>query len=185
MITAPILVPTITGQVVDLLQPDPAAVDIRDIAYSLARICRWNGYVKYATYSVAQHSILVSESVPPPLALAGLLHDAAEAYLGDVDSRLKKLLPVYVELERAWALAIGERFGLGVSLADPPPEVLEADARSLATERRDLTRPLARGPAMPPADLAAPYDITLGYLATEFAADAFLNRFDRLTGGRK
>lgn len=172
---------TASGRLIDLANPDPAAVYIGDIAHALARLCRWNGHVTVPIFSVAQHSLMVSEQVPAPLALVGLLHDATEAYLGDVIGPLKKLMPLYLELEKRWALAIGERYGLGVALAELPPEVKEADARSLATERRDI---VARNPAFEQQPMGEPYGFELRYLAVEFAADAFLNRFDRLMGGK-
>jgi uncharacterized protein len=173
---------TATGRLVDIVHPDPAAVDIRDIAHSLSRLCRWGGHVSMPGiphYSVAQHSLMVCQHVPPALELVGLLHDATEAYLGDVIGPLKALLPAYVELESRWALAIGERFGLGKQLAELPAEVKEADRRALATERRDL---IAGSSKLPQE--AEPYAFKLGYLAVEFAQDAFLNRFDRLGGVR-
>jgi hypothetical protein len=170
---------TASGALIDLLTPDPAMVDVRDIAHSLARLCRWNGHVRAPILSVAQHSVMVSEVVPPALALAGLLHDAAEAYLGDVIGPLKPLFPAFVDLERRWALVIGERFGLGTQLADLAPEVVEADARMLATERRDMVAPNKRFTLV-----AVPYDFKIGYMGLEYAEDAFLARFNRLYDGR-
>src|SRR5205085_1920126 len=71
--------------------PSPRDVDIRDIAHGLARINRFNGRIKYDHYSVAQHSVLVSRLLPPPYKLFGLLHDAGEAYLGDLITPVKRL----------------------------------------------------------------------------------------------
>jgi 5'-deoxynucleotidase YfbR-like HD superfamily hydrolase len=73
--------------------------------------------------------------------LAGLLHDATEAYLGDVTTPLKRspAMAPYRELERAWARAIGERFD--VDLVNLPQAVLDADLRALVTEKRDLLEP--------------------------------------------
>jgi uncharacterized protein len=184
----PAHIPTATGRTVDILHPDPSAVEIRDIAHSLARLCRWGGHVlkgeryPFSIFSVAQHSLVVSDRVPPELGMVGLLHDATKAYLGDVIAPLKKMFPAYLALEYEWALAIGERFGLGRQLADIPAEVAEADARSRATERRDLIAP---GAKLVPAPAGEPYPFRLDMIAPEFAEDAFLARFDRLNGGKK
>lgn len=73
----------------DPLHPDPDLIDIRDIAQGLGHTCRFNGQV-VNFYSVAQHSIMVSKIVPDEYRLHALLHDAAEAYLGDVVRPLKQ-----------------------------------------------------------------------------------------------
>lgn len=68
--------------------------DIRDVAHSLSRLCRFNGHTE-VTYSVAQHSLLVASVVAqthPDLAIVGLLHDAHEAYLGDISRPVKELM---------------------------------------------------------------------------------------------
>lgn len=81
---------TQTGRAVDLLDPRPGMIDIRgDIAPALGRIARFNGQVPGGAYSVAQHSVmgaraLLDETSRPDLAAAFLLHDAHEAYLGDL-----------------------------------------------------------------------------------------------------
>jgi len=171
---------TSTGTLVDIAKPDPSSIHIVDIAHHLARICRFNGAVQYP-YSVAQHSLMVSELVHSEHALPGLLHDAAEAYLGDISTPVKALLgPAYADLERRWNLAIGERFGLGAQLADQHPAIKAADDRALATERRDL---MPVNPGWKPT--AEPYEREVRAIAPEFAKDAFLNRFDRLNGGKR
>jgi hypothetical protein len=131
------------GGVIYIDRPDPAAVDIEDIARALSRICRFGGHLRDEVdhYSVAQHSVWVSRICQPDHALLGLLHDAAEAYLGDMIRPLKKLLPAYKQLEQSWEGAIGERFGLGDALVNLPADVKEADETMLNTERRYLLRP--------------------------------------------
>lgn len=116
------------------LDPRPEDIRIEDIAHALARVCRFGGHVR-EFYSVAQHSLLVSEAVPRELALDGLLHDATEAYLGDVVKPLKVNLPEYVAVERRLEAMIADKYGL---VHPQPSKVHDADLRALFAERRDL-----------------------------------------------
>jgi hypothetical protein len=115
----------------------PEDIDIEEIAHSLAHLCRFNGHCR-EYYSVAQHSYLVARQLPPELALAGLLHDATEAYCGDMIRPIKRAMPVYVELEECIWKAVSVAFGLPIEL---PAEVKVADTRMLQSERRDLLAP--------------------------------------------
>lgn len=108
--------------------------NIEDIAHSLSNLCRFNGHTS-TFYSVAQHSVLVSCIVPPEHALAALLHDAAEAYCGDVVSPLKALLPVYQAIHNDIERTIFMQLGLEYPA---PACVRDADIVALATEVRDL-----------------------------------------------
>ena len=87
--TAPWL-QTASGRAFDLVNPDAAAVDFAvDIPEALARIPRFTGHVRAGAYSVAQHCVLgadllFAETSRPDLAASFLLHDAHEAYLGDI-----------------------------------------------------------------------------------------------------
>jgi len=125
---------TRTGRRFDLLMPKASQVSTLDIAHALASICRFNGHTS-RHYSVAQHSLLVASIVPPEHQLAALLHDATEAYVGDMVRPLKALLPEYSAIENGIWLAICERFNLNPEL---PGCVHEADMIALATERRAL-----------------------------------------------
>ena len=82
------------GEYFDLLEPDRSVYTINTIAHALSNLCRYTGHVN-RFYSVAEHSVFVSLAVPKKFALEALFHDASEAFLGDVSSPLKKLLPEY------------------------------------------------------------------------------------------
>jgi 5'-deoxynucleotidase YfbR-like HD superfamily hydrolase len=130
---------TFTGRRFFPLNPDPVDIQIEDIAHALAHQCRFAGHVR-TFYSVAQHSVLVSENLPPSLALIGLLHDAAEAYCQDIIRPIKHSegLEGYRQIERRMERTIASRWDLTWPW---PPEVKEADNRALMTERRDLLPP--------------------------------------------
>jgi 5'-deoxynucleotidase YfbR-like HD superfamily hydrolase len=170
---------THSGKRFDLLEPRADQVDIVDIAHSLANLCRFNGHVRQF-YSVAQHSYFVSRIVGPEYALCGLLHDATEAYVGDMTRPLKSVMPRFKEVEdRIW-LAIAERFGLPREI---PPAVKHADNIALVTERRDLLKPSGMRwdeglEAVPPR----PDHIRA--LDPGPARHAFINRFAELGGAR-
>ncbi len=128
---------THTGKRFDLFEPDVDMIDPRDIAHSLAHLCRFNGHTR-EFYSVAQHSCLVADLVPAEHKLAALLHDATEAYLGDMTRPLKEWMPYYRGFEDVIWGRICERFGLEIGL---PASVHQADLIALTTERRDLMPP--------------------------------------------
>lgn len=125
---------TRSGHRLDLLQPNPACIHPGDISQALSCIARFNGHTRHH-YSVAQHSLLVASIVPPEHQLVALLHDATEAYIGDMVRPLKALLPGYCEIEHELWLAICERFGIAPELPDC---IYEADMIALATEREQL-----------------------------------------------
>lgn len=109
-------------------------IELEDIAHGLAFQCRFNGQTR-DFYSVAQHSLIVASLVPLHQRRAALLHDACEAYLGDVVKPLKPLLGDYVALEEAVTRQIAETFGVGFG---DYRAIKRADMIALATEKRDL-----------------------------------------------
>lgn len=121
----------------DLLDPDPDDIELEDIAHALSNLCRFNGHSR-TFYSVAQHSVLVSKLVPEKDALAGLMHDAGEAYFGDMSSPLKRILdsPTFVAAEDLIQSRIAEKFGYEYPFS---AQVKDADLNALFLERRDLT----------------------------------------------
>lgn len=143
---------TYTGRKFHLGEPDPASVHITDIAVGLSRIPRFTGHTIHF-YSVAQHSNLVEAIMPPDTnalqRLVALLHDAHEAYIGDLSSPLKWLLRDYANrdvlglIERNIQFAIHRAFRIDHI---PPHDRLaraikHADLVALAVEKRDLMRP--------------------------------------------
>lgn len=173
---------TRSGTRFDLLDPRPEMIDIGDIIHALSHLCRFTGHVS-RFMSVAEHSVMVSNLVPAQDALAGLLHDATEAYVADVADvarPLKQLLPDYKVIEdRIW-LVIAERFSLDPQL---PASVKEADNISLMWERRDLLAGSADawrewGPEH--LIVRVPEQPVKG-LDPEAAATAFRQRFAELT----
>lgn len=128
---------TYTGKKFNYRSPAPEMVDIYDIARALSMQCRFNGHVA-EFFSVAQHSVFVElhlTHLSANLRLQGLLHDAVEAYLGDIVSPLKWFLPVLAEAEsRIWC-TICEKFNLEVRLH---PDVRKADKLMLMREVMEL-----------------------------------------------
>lgn len=160
--------------------PRPEDVRIEDLAASLARICRFNGALRddIEIYSVAQHSILASLLVPPKFALEALLHDAAEAYLGDMIKPIKRLHPGRKELEARVDWAIRTKFGLPLELS---PEVKEVDYQLVWAEHHQLQ------PECPEVDWgtfdARPLNVTINPMGVFECRDAFLRRFQEITYG--
>lgn len=128
---------TISGKLVDVLDPDPDTIDIRDIAISLAREGRYSNFTQHK-YSVSQHVLLVSRCLPPPLQLQGLLHDSEETYMRDLPSNVKKALPDYKRIALNLRGVILQKFGCDPVL---DPLVDEMDKEVFRLEIRDLYTP--------------------------------------------
>ena len=144
------------GFSVDLIDPKPDTIHPGDIVHSLSQICRWGGH-SHVFYSVAQHCVEVAE-VASLLAntecmsaeevrlvtLGALLHDAHEAYIGDIATPIKRVLGNVVrDLEDRIDHAIAARFGLSVHYLRHDI-VKQADQILLVTEYRDLMPPTKR-----------------------------------------
>lgn len=135
---------TASGLPIDPLAPTPDAIEIGDIAHALSHQCRFAGHVA-VFYSVAQHCVHVAtllrdRGYPRRVQLAGLLHDASEAYLTDIPTPIKVRLPEYKAAEDRLQAVIMEKFGLAFEHGNEAVHraIKAADLTMLAMEARDL-----------------------------------------------
>ena len=125
---------TKSGVEFDLTNPTPEMVDLSDIAHSLSNIKRFNGHTD-VNCSVALHSVIMSYAVPEQYAKHALLHDAHEAYIGDISSPLKLLLGSQLNwLEHNIDAAISKRLGV---VLGPSTVVRWFDLRHLRYEKEN------------------------------------------------
>lgn len=162
------------------LDPRPEHVRIEDIAHALSNRCRYGCFAR-PFYSVAQHSVLVSEHCDPRDALWGLLHDAEEAYspFGDIPRPVKVRLPPFVRKVNARIQnAVCLRFGL-----DPvePESVKHADNAIILDEKAAVMRHGGSLSCIPGTERLG---VIIYPWEPEFAEAAFLARFDQLGGAR-
>lgn len=163
-----------SGRYFDFTAPESNGFDIYDIAHALANLCRFTGHCR-EFYSVAQHSVMVSYAVPKHLALQGLMHDAAEAFVGDVASPLKRLLGEYSAIEARVEAAVFAHFGLPPKL---DPEVKKADLVLLATEQRDLMN--TKGEVWTNLKSVQPLTTHIYPVAPSLASSMFVRRYSEL-----
>jgi len=106
-------------------------ININDVAMGLNNICRFGGQIP-EFYSVLQHSLLVYALAPKELGAVALLHDASEAYLGDVIKPLKVILDTkYTDIEDDFTAAIFNRFYVDIKLM---PKIKQYDKQALEIE---------------------------------------------------
>ncbi len=175
---------TVSGRWVNPFDPDPDQLDAGDIARALANQCRFGGHCR-VFYSVAQHSVIVSRLVEerggdPEDVFAALMHDAGEAYLGDMPHPIKHrsaLGAAFREAERHLEQAIRERFAIRADV----PEIKRADRALLATERRAFS---SERWSWPELDGVEPLDLELEAWPPDEAERAFSERFAELQARR-
>jgi hypothetical protein len=165
---------------VNPFDPDPAQLDAGDIARALANQCRFGGHCR-VFYSVAQHSVIVSELVEQrggdaEDAFAALMHDATEAYLGDMPHPLKHRSPLgaaFKEAEERLEVAIRSRFGIKAGV----PEIKRADRALLATERRAFSDEAWHWPEL---EGVQPLELELSAWTPDVAEREFSRRYAEL-----
>lgn len=107
---------TYSGRYVDLNNLTVDDIYLEDIAHSISNLCRYNGHTK-KFYSVAEHSVRLARYATnkcgdQQLARALLLHDATEAYVGDIIYHLKGCFPEFIALEDKIGEVINNKFNI-------------------------------------------------------------------------
>jgi 5'-nucleotidase len=175
---------TVSGRRVNPFDPDPAQFDEGDIARALGNLCRFGGHSR-VFYSVAQHCVIVSRVVEErggdvEDAFAALMHDAGEAYLGDMPHPLKHrsaLGAAFRDAEARLEEAIRGRFGIKPNV----PEIKAVDRALLATERRVFS---AEAWHWPELDDVEPLDLELTPWPPDQAGNEFAKRYAELQARR-
>lgn len=168
---------TFSGRKIYVLNPDPNEIVIEDIAHALSLITRFGGHTT-RFYSVAQHSIYVSQICESRDALWGLLHDATEAYIGDIPKPIKALheMESFKKAEDNLQKVIMQKFQLDTGR---PPNVKTADIRMLMAEKLQLMTnsdlKLDKFPGISPAE------IKIEDLSSSTVEQSFLKRFYELS----
>ena len=127
-------VETSSGTNFRFMDPPASDIHIADIAHALSLQVRFAGHIR-KFYSVAEHSLNVARLVPNEHKLQALLHDASEAYLTDIPSPIKALLPDYLDMEHKVQTAICNKFGVGYPFDDT---VHHADVACLIREAQEM-----------------------------------------------
>lgn len=173
---------TYTGKKFYLLEPKPHMFDIRDIAHALSMICRFNGHIK-SFYSVAEHSVYVSRIARQGMKLSALMHDAAEAYVGDMVSPLKHSLAgdEYAKVEDNLMKVMSEVFDFKYPL---DPYIHLCDKVQLMAEAREL---LEHTPDWIPTEAQqekyiGKYGLKPFSIPTERAEELFLTHYNIYSG---
>lgn len=166
---------TKSGKKFKFWEPDYREVSIDDIAHALSHLCRFNGHCN-KFYSVAQHSVIVSRLCPPEYAMEGLLHDATEAYCGDLIRPIKKFLPSFKEIEERIEKAVWKQFKL-CKTKKCLSAVKNADNIALVTEARDL---LSKKCILDYDGLESPAKFVIRPLSSLKARQLFLKEYEKL-----
>lgn len=173
---------TVSGVRFEFQDPKPEQIKVHDIAHALSNNCRFVGQCR-KFYSVAEHSWHIArmlEGTPLEVQLAGLLHDASEAYITDVASPVKQFMPEYRKMEDVIMLAVAKKYNFEYPLH---PAVKQCDLMALSIEAHHLL--LSKGndwemwqeiKRPPIIDAYRPIG-----MAPEVARQVFLDKFFELT----
>jgi hypothetical protein len=159
---------TYTGGDFHPLDPDPAAIELADIANGLANTCRYAGQCQFY-YSVGTHSIYVSKELADhgsTVQLYGLFHDAAEAYVSDVPRPIKREIETFELIEERILNTVWKRLGVSPPTTAEWETVMDADDRLFHYESDTLL-----------AEFEPPRVPDLSYELTPCSPEAVRERF--------
>lgn len=110
---------TQSGIYINVSDPNPDHIEIEDIAYALSKIQRFGGHLKHP-YSVLRHvndCVAIASCDFKTDIFEVLMHDASEAYLGDIPSPIKSFLPDYKKMEDNLMSIIAKKYGFRYPLS--------------------------------------------------------------------
>lgn len=172
------IIRTLTGKKFNLFEPTPDMIDIRDIATGLANKGHFSGFSpKY--FSIAEHCIMVCDEFAfwnneksDSMKLLALLHDASEAYIGDMVKPLKIHMPDFVAVENRIMEVIAERFDLYL------PDMPKIKPTDLLVQEWEYNAFFRGGAGL------GVLETQISYLVPEFAKAVFLDRFSEYYHGQ-
>lgn len=167
---------TQSGNYFDFQTPENCHVRIQDIALGLSNTCRFGGQIR-TFYSVAEHSVKMSQIIAPQYAYIALMHDAAEAFTGDIPSPLKHLLPDFQKIEARCEKRIQSIFKCGYPTPAAADAVKRADMAMLAAEKKQV---LVNADKWPEVAGILPAEVTCEFWTPNTARLNFLDRFVEL-----
>lgn len=176
---------TYTGKLFDPLEATLDDIDIRDIAHHLSLVNRYGGATRVG-YSVAEHSLAVSSIAQSKWGISsaklGLLHDASEAYIGDVCRGLKYrpgIMESYRDAEETLMAKILKKYRIDTYSEETHARVKKIDRQICADEMRQLMTQALDVNGEP---LTATYGVVVGLMRPAEAESRFLARYYELWG---
>jgi len=163
---------TYSRQTVYPFNPNPSDFTIDVVAHALSLKCRFNGQCR-EFYSVAQHSVIVSNACSPENQLWGLFHELDEVFLPDIPTPIKHHIKEWKELSKKHLNAGADAFGLHRLM---PDEVKEMDLRALSTEREDIMVDFTNLWG----DLPKRFDFTIKPLSWQESEKLFLDKYKEI-----
>ncbi len=158
---------TFTGKAFDLKILDPETICIEDIAHGLSNTARFSGHLP-KFYSVAQHSVIMAEAASQEYKLEALLHDASEAYMGDMPSPFKKIMPEFKAYENKLMEVIAKKYDFNYPISK---HVKYWDKEILQMEWNSFVE--------------VHYPVQIKAWSPPFAKFRFLDMYTRLTSNEK